>query len=709
MQWTSKGSKGKGKSKGVPCPTTNAAERAMLEGYRLGQASAAKYGETSYDAWGGKGSGKGAGKGAWGKSGGNGDQSFFCCWKDCKAGRMRQATWWKPDCHCCCRPKAAATKPPVEQMAQWAYEARKTADKEEAERIAAKGGKDAAGKGQAKGGGAAGAAGKKGSAHIPPAEPGPDADAKLREERLKELKTIKEQANKPAAAPEASPIAEAMANHLAPGGAAQLWCGAKVPETAVKVVLDKELVVKTEKLSVLAAAVVTAVQQEKRPSTIPLETAEAACEKLLSGVATCASVEGREAAQKAFKATLQCITTLEGSGAALDDPILTSMLERKVKQEKEVLRMKDKAPSLKLRKLALVEAQDRFKRAAQAQKEFSDAGKAKAVKRSKERLAQLDEMTNIIAALRQSAEEQCLAASDQHDARAAMKAAQVVEVDSILDEKVAVLDSQMIIDEEDSEEEWGKDVELTEEEKKNEALVLDIHKLQKKNSDLLGGFSEAARAQAQEDVNHRQAQQETEKEERERMHAKMAHIEGELRKSEQREAVLQKAAENAEAAAAQAPPPGSPTAAEAEAARFNEWATTIIDTISPSKIPELNPKKEQLAVMADLHCHLQLWQADGGMMPVTIGMIEANTKAGTDAINVLSALIGPEIYKFNEDLSIKETVVPRQLMMLALYATDRLREKYVKDQAAKQKSTQAYEGLKELAKRRRTAMASDDA
>ena len=97
------------------------------------------------------------------------------------------------------------------------------------------------------------------------------------------------------------------------------------------------------------------------------------------------------------------------------------------------------------------------------------------------------------------------------------------------------------------------------------------------------------------------------------------------------------------------------------------------------------------------------------MMPVTIGMIEANTKAGTDAINVLSALIGPEIYKFNEDLSIKETVVPRQLMMLALYATDRLREKYVKDQAAKQKSTQAYEGLKELAKRRRTAMASDDA
>ena len=126
-------------------------------------------------------------------------------------------------------------------------------------------------------------------------------------------------------------------------------------------------------------------------------------------------------------------------------------------------------------------------------------------------------------------------------------------------------------------------------------------------------------------------------------------------------------------------------------------------------MPELAPKKDQLMILADLHCHLHLWQGEGGMLPVTIGMMMANTKAGAEAPNVIRMLMGDVLNKFSEDVNAKSTVVPRQMMSLIYLATDRLREKYSKDQAAKLKSTEGYEALKEAAKRRRTSEAPADA
>ena len=59
--------KGGAKGKGVPCPSTNAAERALLDGYRMGVAASGGRGsgprDSNQNAW-GKGTGERSGKAA---------------------------------------------------------------------------------------------------------------------------------------------------------------------------------------------------------------------------------------------------------------------------------------------------------------------------------------------------------------------------------------------------------------------------------------------------------------------------------------------------------------------------------------------------------------------------------------------------------------------------------------------------------------------
>ena len=66
------------------------------------------------------------------------------------------------------------------------------------------------------------------------------------------------------------------------------------------------------------------------------------------------------------------------AGATESDPDVMVLQKRKTRQEKEVAKFKAKAPSAKLRKLALVEAQDAFLKTTQTQKEFAEKGRAKA-------------------------------------------------------------------------------------------------------------------------------------------------------------------------------------------------------------------------------------------------------------------------------------------------------------------------------------------
>ena len=90
-------------------------------------------------------------------------------------------------------------------------------------------------------------------------------------------------------------------------------------------------------------------------------------------------------------------------------------------------------------------------------------------------------------------------------------------------------------------------------------------------------------------------------------------------------------------------------------------------------------------------------------MPLDMATLSANTLAGDDAPNVLKMLVGTAVDFFKEDLLNPETIIPRQVLMLAHTALDRLREKLTKDDAVKEAAKNGYEAMrKETRERRRS-------
>jgi hypothetical protein len=221
------------------------------------------------------------------------------------------------------------------------------------------------------------------------------------------------------------PVKEEMAKHLV--------LEAKQPANVVQV--PKELKEKTESLAATVKTVLNSLQGEKFPPLIVLDTAASACEKVLTGIPSCASVEGRAAAERALKGTIQCITVMTEAGTSANDTDLVAMQKRKSRQEAEVSRLTAKAPSLKVRRLALVEAQDAFLKDTQSGKEISEKGKQKALTRDKERLKKIDEMVQIVEDLRQQAMEQFNGTSEAHDRRSAEKAKLAEDVNELLEGK----------------------------------------------------------------------------------------------------------------------------------------------------------------------------------------------------------------------------------------------------------------------------------
>ena len=124
--------------------------------------------------------------------------------------------------------------------------------------------------------------------------------------------------------------------------------------------------------------------------------------------------------------------------------------------------------------------------------DFTNEGKEKAEARAKERLRQLDNMEGVMADLRKEFMDLVQKASEKHDKRAGEKACMAAEVEELLEEKINHVEAHMVVDEEESEGEFADALELTEEEKRNEDLTLQLHRLQKQNNHLLGNFREAA-------------------------------------------------------------------------------------------------------------------------------------------------------------------------------------------------------------------------
>ena len=210
-----------------------------------------------------------------------------CRWEDCRAARGKSTTWGTGTCCFACQ-RPLNQQPPVEKLAAWAFEALvadKHAKAPSTDKVADKG------KGKSKAAGKGKTSGKSADnpAISPPKQDAktPDADelAQLRKERLELLKNgpaSKDDADKP------TPVAQEMSKLLV----------MKIEKPAYNISVCPELEQKTAELAQTANEVIKSPKSEKLPAQGAMETPAAVCEKLLSGVAACASTEGKASAEK---------------------------------------------------------------------------------------------------------------------------------------------------------------------------------------------------------------------------------------------------------------------------------------------------------------------------------------------------------------------------------------------------------------------------
>ena len=217
--------------------------------------------------------------------------------------------------------------------------------------------------------------------------------------------------------------------------------------TPLALKLETELVEQVSKLTSTANQVVSSLQGEYYPSKKPLVTAKDTLANLVQGVASCASVQTKEAAERALAATSIAVTALVANGTPPTDADLLQMIKRQERQKKEVERLIDKAPTVNLRRLALVEARDTYNKSLQAESDFAEKGRLKAVKRAHDRLALVQTMGDVVAKLHEEAESQCAELQKLHGARTDLKTELGKEVLDLIDLKIEALEEQMVVDE----------------------------------------------------------------------------------------------------------------------------------------------------------------------------------------------------------------------------------------------------------------------
>jgi hypothetical protein len=210
---------------------------------------------------------------------------------------------------------------------------------------------------------------------------------------------------------------------------------------AANVVLDEQMVDSTTVLSTHAKEVTDSLQAEKFPSTRELLGAEETLSRLLLSVASCASVEAMEAAEANLAATTRSLANMVD--LPKDDPDVMVWQKRKARQEEEVARLGNKAPTVSLRKLALIGAKDTYVTSLQADVDFASKGREKATKRAQLRRCTLADMAELIAELQEVHEVQTASLLDLHDERAANKASLGIDVQDLISEKITLLDNQM--------------------------------------------------------------------------------------------------------------------------------------------------------------------------------------------------------------------------------------------------------------------------
>ena len=419
----------------------------------------------------GKGQALGGTKSA--AKGGGPPKKRLCPWAGCAAAEKGQHTTGNATaCHCCKRSFSAT--PPIEKLVQWAYDEKL----KKSPTISTKGkGKDTdldTGKGKGK------SSGKGKGKHDSRSEQTDEELAALRKARLEGLKT-------------GTPPPPSPPPALTPTQACAQVFHEDSERKLLAVTVDESLSAAAGKLGEKAAEVLDSLRKEHFPSRRPLLTVEVTLSQLLLTVTTCTSMAAKEAAEKALKATSQAVTTFRASGTADSDPDLAALIKRLERQQKEVDRLVYKAPTVSLQKAALVDARGAYQRQLQEESDFTNRGRQKAASRAEERLADLEQIYQVIFGMREVARLAAADLTEQHEARTADKTSLGIEVLSEIDERIQALDQLMIVDlaaeeAESDPEDAGKLLTTTEEER--DALRVQLARL--KNSTLAANAELAA-------------------------------------------------------------------------------------------------------------------------------------------------------------------------------------------------------------------------
>ena len=361
--------------------------------------------------------GKGNGKGASTASKGNG-KGQLCKREVCRAARNKQSTWGGgPNCHCCGSP--FSQQPPMEEMAEWAFNAALLEAAGQKGPKAAPAAKAAA---QAKAKAKAKAAAKTN------AGPSTAELAELRKSRLEQLKAAKE------AVVEPPTIAEEMVE--------KVFGSKKAPTTAS---VHPETEAASRALQENARQVVVSLKAEVLPGVVELSTPEESFEILLERSSEYRSGEGIETAATALKTTRTVILTMQDGGTHPEDELLLKLIAREKSQASAHAKLLDKAPSCGMRRETLLSIKQDFVRQMTKETDGRKIGAAKAADRATER--QRVARLNLAAA--QALVDECAETSallsNGHRERGDRKHAHCLQIVELLDQRLAKMSADDVV------------------------------------------------------------------------------------------------------------------------------------------------------------------------------------------------------------------------------------------------------------------------
>ena len=379
--------------------------------------------------------GKGGKGGKDGKGGGKSNaKQRLCPWADCTAAAKQQPTWGgAAACHCCRR--SFANTPPLERLVQWAY-----AEKLKTSPTVNKAGTDAdkskdKGKEANKDKGKASGKGK--GKDLTPSD---EELAKVREQRLAELKAAK------AGQPPPPPAAQTSVLQDQADLAASRFC-AFTPEVKAppgfKAPAPGEAKWQSMTLDTNTATIMVEAQEamEEISRSVALDFAPTSftptlspqdeLEKLTAATKPCATAADRLKLEDEIGKT-KAMVAMGGA------PNLIEYLEGTLKtQEAELERLSKKAHGNAMQRAGLVETKAALIKEREARAERALGGKDKGQERKTERLGLLFQLEGAVQAVRAG-----LLAHDQeylklHDQRHAARVAHDQEVDKLLDNLIA--------------------------------------------------------------------------------------------------------------------------------------------------------------------------------------------------------------------------------------------------------------------------------